>query len=249
MNSDSNFHIRFAAAGEGSANRWSVGVVVLALVAPLMWGCPDGVDAPPPSGVDEPELELAVTVEDVRALRESRDEYHRPDRQQPRDPFRPDLSVLGIDFEDEVVDEETDERHEPLVRYPLSSLELVAVISETATPRAMFIGPSGDGHFALEGMEIGQNGGRIISIRSGDLHYPAEVDVDKGEAGVETVALSERRIRPARDEDDLAEEVQAVLDRLGVPEDEREEVGRELQEGLEQQQDDELPQLAPPGQD
>ncbi len=238
-------------AATHTGRRWFATVMVLALVVPLLWGCPDGVDAPPPTRVEAPQLELNVSAEDVRTLRDSREDYSRPEPEFPRNPFRPDLSVLGIDFEDEVVDDDAERRQDPLTRYPLGAYELVAVISETATPRAMFIDPSGDGHFALVGMELGtpETGGRVSSIRSGDLENPAEVDVDRGDAGVETVALSEVRLRPPTDEDTLAEETRAVLEMLGVPPEEQEELGRELQRDGELPTDDELPQLAPPGQD
>ncbi len=232
--------------------QWPVGAIVLAMMLPMVWGCPDAVEGPSPSGSDAPEMELTVTIDDVRSLREGREDYTRPEPEEPRNPFQPDLGILGVDFEEDVVDDEGDERRDPLVRYPLSAYELVAVISETATPRAMFIDPSGDGHFAVVGMDVGEpsDGGRITSIRSGDLHYPAEVDVDKGDSGVETIALSEERLRPPQDEELLAEETRAVLERLGVPPEEQEELGRELEEqGEVPSDDDELPQLAPPGQD
>lgn len=259
MTSDTRVDKQTAAGGKAGACRWSAGAMVLMMALPMVWGCPDGVEGPPPTRTDEPELELEVTEEDVRALRDGRDDYARPDRQQRRDPFRPNLAVLGVDFEDEAVDEDTDQPREALERYPLSALELVAVISETTTPRAMFIDPSGDGHFAMVGTNVGQNGGQLVSIRPGHLEvrddhtvksYPAQVDIDKGEAGIETVVLSDRPLRTPREDEALAEEVQAVLDRLGVPEEEQEEVGRELQdEGLVPEGNDGSSSLVPPRQD
>lgn len=184
---------------------------------------------------------------------EEQGSYSRPSYPEPRNPFQPDQEVLEIDQGGDDSGSEVDQAAGPLEQYAIASLNLVAIISQTAVPRAMFVDPTGMGHFANEGDRVGEDGGVIREIRSG------EVEIQHGEDRTNTrvVELREREIRTGRD-DELTEEEREMLREL-MDDDERREAleeelagaeGEESSDGQAQQQsDDRFPGLAPPGAD
>lgn len=177
---------------------------------------------------------------------EEAEEYSRPEYPVRRNPFRPDPDVLAVDEEEEVATDLAPAG--PLQRHPLSSFSLVTIISETTVPKAMFVDPSGLGHFAKEGDRIGQRDGVIRTIRSN------EVDVQEGGTSgtTVTVALRDRPLTLPREEDGLTEEERELLRRLLETDEGREALeGEAAQEeaGTPPRRDERFPGLLPPQRD
>ncbi len=238
--------------GAGASRRsskWGIALMVVLMSLPVVWGCPPDVQTETPQrdrdGDDE--VGLDIDVDDFAEFEEV-DEYSRPDYPVRRNPFRPDSDVLAVED-----DEETDDDlrpTEPLERYALSALDLVTIISETTVPKAMFVDPSGLGHFAKEGDRIGENDGVIRTIRSN------EVEVQEGgQTGtILTVEMRERDPVASSQDDGLTEAERETLRRLLESEEGREALEGEFAGDESAQQrddtgDERFPGLLPPERD
>lgn len=224
------------------------GMVAVAMaVAALSLGCPDDVADTDLEADDADEVEVDVDVDvDLDEPFAEQTDYSRPDYAEPRNPFEPDDEVFSVDEVDEL-DDGVERALGPLEQYAIASLDLVTIISETAVPRAMFVDPTGMGHFAMEGDRIGEEGGVVSDIR------PNEVEIEYGDDRTSrtTVELREREIRTAR-ADELTEEEREVLRRLMDDEEARRAVEEEFasDEAPDAEEFDErFPGLAPPGTD
>lgn len=96
---------------------------------------------------------------------EVKEEYKRPELEARRDPFvfvPPKPQGPGDDV---LLERPLTE----LEKYPLQTLKLTAIVTGTAVPKAMFSGPDGFGHIAVEGDRIGQDNGRITEIRDNEV--------------------------------------------------------------------------------
>ncbi len=78
-----------------------------------------------------------------------------------RDPFR--------SFVIERAKEEHSAERGPLEQFDLSQLNLVAVVWNTAKPRALVTDPSGRGYIVAEGTPIGKNDGHITKIEDSGI--------------------------------------------------------------------------------
>jgi Tfp pilus assembly protein PilP len=146
------------------------------------------------------------------ADKEEAEEYERPEYpgQLRRNPFLPDLQVI----EPRQQMAEGDARPlEPLEQYGLGELALVAIISEVAVPKAMFIDPEGFGHVVKEGDRVGQNGGTITDIRDNEVEVREVTDEEETETRMTTVELREPSFGQER-EDGLSDEERDALRRL-----------------------------------
>lgn len=139
---------------------------LLAVVA--MVGCEDdpAPAAPPPAPVEETPPPAPPTPAPEAKADEPAEEYKRPEfpGQVRRDPFifePPQRQVTD--------DKGEDRQREPLELFRLESLKLVAIVTGTAIPKAMFVDSQGFGHIAKEGDRIGTDGGRITDIRSNEV--------------------------------------------------------------------------------
>ncbi|TXD34357.1 pilus assembly protein PilP [Lujinxingia vulgaris] len=194
---------------------------------------------------DSPAAEAELQV----AAFDPAEEYQRPDYPVRRNPFQPDLDVLQP--EPAAVDDSV-RPLEPLEEFPLSSLNLVAVISETAVPRAMFVDPNGLGHFVKEGDRIGRNSGVVRVIRDNEVEI-REGGADESGAVV-TVRLRDQQLRVA--ESGLTPEEREALQRLLESEEGREAIERSYRDmapgasatesANESASDTRFPGLAPP---
>ncbi|MFU8803102.1 MAG: pilus assembly protein PilP [Bradymonadaceae bacterium] len=186
------------------------------------------------------------------------DEYQRPEYPMSRrNPFQPDLDVM----KPETVGPPPGEVRptDPLEEFALSSLTLVTVISETAIPLAMFIDPTGLGHFVKEGDRIGRNSGIVASIRDNEVEVrEGSEDGDPLSGAIVNVRL--REVDLAVGESGLSEQEQEALRRLMQSEEGRaavEQSYREMAPGAAasepgtaprpEQRDDRFPGMAPPG--
>ncbi len=168
----------------------------------------------PPPVVTPPPAEVAEYV---------RPEYPNMTR---RNPFQPDIEVL----QPVNVPTEGDERTlEPLEQYSLGELELVAIISEVAVPKAMFIDPEGFGHVLKEGDRIGRNAGVISDVRDNEV----EITESAGEEGTQT-RLRTIKLRDVDlsvgDGSTLSEEERAALEKLLSTEEGRNAVQRQYRD-------------------
>ena len=217
--------------------------VALLMAMPLVWGCPGGgtADGPPPGPRDDDdvETELEVTADDFTEFGED-EEYSRPDYPVRRNPFRPDSDVVAVRTAE--VDDEDERPREPLERFGLGQLDLVTIISETTVPRAMFIDPSGMGHFAKEGDRVGTDGGVISTIRSDEVEVR-----EGGPDGISQVLAlqdtSDRSDEVDRRESELTEEEREALRRLVGTEEGQEMLRQEMGEA---ERGDDDTGLAPP---
>lgn len=128
--------------------RWLVmSLSLLAACAPAP--SPPGVVAPPPAPARAPVAASRATPAP---------EYARPEHPGRLDPFAPLARRQSVP---------RTRRKGPLEHAPLSGLKLVAIISEVAAPRAMFLTPDGVGHLVHEGERV--QGGVIEDIRNHEV--------------------------------------------------------------------------------
>ena len=184
-------------------------------IAPTEPGAEGGAPSAPPRPAPAP----GAVLEDQ--------DYERP--QYPdssrRNPFRPVADVL---VPQSSVDELAPRPTEPLEAYSIGQLELVAIISETAIPKAMFVDPDGLGHTVKRGDRIGRQGGVVADIRDNEIDISeAETELAAGAARVRTVRLREVAIASNLGSD-LSDQERSALQRLLESEEGRRAVRDEL---------------------
>lgn len=210
--------------------------------------CEDAVQQPPPPPPQAPPPAEPVVEDVVEAA--PQEEYVRPEYPDTarRNPFMPSPEVVqptptAIDGEVRAL--------EPLEQFGLGQLKLVAIVSEVAVPTAMFVDPTGFGHFVKRGDRVGRNGGVIADIR--------ENEVEVIEGGEDEDAQTLQRIVKLRDvelavgEGGLSEEERAALERLMQTEEGRQALQRSFQEmapgaNAVENQGQEAPSQLGPGQ-
>lgn len=160
-------------------------------------------------GADQKQAQAA---EQEEAEEEPESEYERPEYpgNTRRNPFLPDPEVMQP--KQQVTDGEV-RPLEPLEQYSISALELVAIISETAVPKAMFVDPDGFGHVVKEGDRIGRNGGQITDIRDNEVEVRETTDEDDSQTRLKTIELRTEQLQ-ARDESGISDEEREALRRL-----------------------------------
>lgn len=158
------------------------------------------------------------------AEEEVEEEYERPEYPNSvrRNPFLPDLEVVRPQKQ---LAEGTIRPLEPLEQYGLGQLDLVAIISEVAVPKAMFLDPEGFGHVVKEGDRVGENGGTITDIRDNQVEVREITDEEESQTRLTTIELRTRDLDV--DDDELSDEERDALKRL-LQSDE----GRKALEGL-----------------
>lgn len=161
----------------------------------------------------------------------SAEEYERPEypENMRRNPFAPDPDVLapvGV-----AVVEET-RKFEPLEKYSISQLELVAIISEVAVPKAMFIDPDGFGHLIKEGDRIGRQGGTVKDIRDNEVDVLETTGEDENaQSSVRTIRLTDTEIRQTEESsEELSDAERQALDQLLRDPEARKELRSSLRE-------------------
>lgn len=200
-------------------------IVAFGLIASLGLGCEDAIQQPvqaPPADIP---AEAPPIVEEKPAS--AQEEYTRPEYPDTarRNPFLPNADVIqptptSVDGEVRAL--------EPLEQFGLGQLKLVAIMSEVAVPTAMFIDPTGFGHFVKRGDRIGRNSGVVADIR--------ENEVEVTEGGDDEDAQTLQRIVKLRDlelsigDGGLSEEERAALERLMQTEEGRQALQRSYQE-------------------
>ena len=156
------------------------------------------------------------------------DEYERPEYPDMarRNPFQPDLEVV----QPADVPTEGEERTlEPLERFSLGELTLVAIISEVAVPKAMFIDPEGFGHVLKEGDRIGQNAGTLSDIRDNEVEITETTGEDRGKTRLRTMKLQQVEIR-VQDGGGLTEDERKALEKLLATDEGRDALERQYRD-------------------
>lgn len=139
-------------------------------------------------------------------------EYERPEYpgNTRRNPFLPNPEVMQP--RQQVADGDL-RPLEPLEQYALGALDLVAIISETAVPKAMFVDPEGFGHVVKEGDRIGRNGGQITDIRDNEVEVRETTNEDESQTELKTVELRTRELQ-VRDDSGLSDAEREALRKL-----------------------------------
>ena len=189
-------------------------------------GCEDAIQTPPPAKKAE-KAKKAAPAPVVAEEKVEEEEYMRPEYPNAarRNPFQPDLEVIKpatTAVKGEV------RTKEPLERFGLGQLALVAIVSEVAVPEAMFIDPDGFGHVVKEGDRIGQNGGYISDIRDNEVEVIEGSEEEDGQTLQKIVKLREVELETG--EDGLTDEERKALERLLETEAGRKAVERSYRE-------------------
>ncbi|TDP77496.1 pilus assembly protein PilP [Bradymonas sediminis] len=169
---------------------------------------------PPPAA---PEAQLDAPV---------KEEYERPayPDQIRRNPFLPEMDVVRPTRN--VARGEVRPK-DPLEQYSLGQLNLVAIISSVAVPKAMFLDPVGFGHVVKKGDRIGLSGGIVSDIRDNEVEIREVSEGLDSETRLSTIKLTSDQLREDDDES-LSDEEREALRRLL----ESEQGRRVLQESL-----------------
>jgi hypothetical protein len=153
-----------------AANRTTsfLAVVSLSVMTVVFGACDffdDPVPGPPPTPPGtEPKTAQKGPGSDP-GQEQKPEEYRRPDLPigSRRDPF------VFEPPKAEVEEESIERQLEPLEGFDINQLKLVAVLTGTVVPKAMFLDPTSFGHIAKEEDRIGRDGGRIVDIRSNEV--------------------------------------------------------------------------------
>jgi len=98
-----------------------------------------------------------------------------------RDPFRDMFRELDPD--------DRRQKRQPLERYDLDQLKLVAVVVGTAAPRAMIEDPAGVGHIVRIGTLVGKHSGQVQHIRRAGVVVREEFRTYTGERVAHLITL------------------------------------------------------------
>lgn len=194
--------------------------------------------APPrtrPKTRPKPKVDPKKAAADAKAaekkLAEAAD-YQRPEypNNSRRNPFKPDDEVMAPIL-GPVGDETPDRPLEPLERFTLAQLELVAIISEVAVPKAMFIDPDGFGHMIKEGDRVGRQNGVVVDIRDNevDVRETNNSDESAAQSRVRTIRLRSGELR-ASNSDDLTDAEREALNKLLNSKEGRDNLRKRLQQ-------------------
>ena len=151
-------------------------------------GCDDARPPPAPKpGAPAADKKPEVPLPAARKIATSEDFKRRDWGSAPRDPF------TFIPPAEKSKDDQEDRERGPLENFKVGSLKLVAIITGTSVPKAMFSDDTGFGHVAKEGDRIGTDGAIITAIRLNEVEITSDQsqvlgsDIDlEGEAAGES---------------------------------------------------------------
>jgi type IV pilus assembly protein PilP len=93
---------------------------------------------------------------------------------------------------------------EPLCRFDIDQLTLVAVVSGDANPLAMVQDPQGRGYFVRRNTRVGRQGGKVTQIMSDAVVITEYFTTPDGKTTANPVTLAIKSERPPEQETDLA---------------------------------------------
>ncbi len=222
------------------------GSFIILLIALGMLGCEDEIQKLPTQPPPPAKKKQADTNAEGATETKDDSEYVRPEYPNSvrRNPFQPDPDVI---IPTAAVAEGEVRTREPLERFALGQLTLVAIISETAVPKAMLIDGEGFGHVVKEGDRVGRNGGVISDIRDNEVEVLEGNDEEDGQTFQRIVKLREIELR-ASSEDGLTNEEREALKKLLESEAGQEALKKQLDQPQGQQGQQPQQGTAPPRQ-
>lgn len=134
---------------------------------------------PPPAAAEEMPLGDSVTAPQATTGTMPRDEYIY-DPTGKRDPFKPFRVVRPTGKS-----EKSEIPLEPLQRWEVDRLQIVGILWDVKTPRAMVKDPDGAVYTVVKNSKIGRNEGFVAAIREGEI-VVVETKYDDGKATKET---------------------------------------------------------------
>lgn len=189
----------------------TLGALIILLMVFGLLGCEDEIQPnnAPPAQPANPNQPKGTTKAEVEPAADDGTEYVRPEYPNSvrRNPFQPDPDVI---IPTAAVAEGEVRTREPLERFALSQLTLVAIISETAVPKAMLIDGDGFGHVVKEGDRVGRNGGVISDIRDNEVEVLEGNDEEDGQTFQRIVKLRDIELRSTAEDGLTAEEREAL---------------------------------------
>jgi len=93
---------------------------------------------------------------------------------------------------------------EPLCRFDIDQLTLVAVVSGDANPLAMVQDPAGRGYFVRRNTRVGRQGGKVTQIMSDAVVITEYFTTPDGKTTANPVTLAIKSEKPPEPETDLA---------------------------------------------
>lgn len=93
---------------------------------------------------------------------------------------------------------------EPLCRFDIDQLTLVAVVSGDANPLAMVQDPAGRGYFVRRNTRVGRQGGKVTQIMSDAVVITEYFTTPDGKTTANPVTLAIKSERPPEQDTDLA---------------------------------------------
>ena len=94
--------------------------------------------------------------------------------------------------------------NEPLCRFDVDQLTLVAVVSGDANPLAMVQDPAGRGYFVRRNTRVGRQGGKVTQIMSDAVVITEYFTTPDGKTTANPVTLAIKSEKPPEPETDLA---------------------------------------------
>ena len=94
--------------------------------------------------------------------------------------------------------------NEPLCRFDVDQLTLVAVVSGDANPLAMVQDPAGRGYFVRRNTRVGRQGGKVTQIMSDAVVITEYFTTPDGKTTANPVTLAIKSEKPPEQETDLA---------------------------------------------
>lgn len=189
----------------------------------------DEVEGPIKTDDEKPKDDKPTAEPEVKPSGDSDDEeYTRPEypNMARRNPFQPDVEVVTPAT---VAVEGDDRSLEPLEQFAIGELDLVAIISEVAVPKAMFVDPDGFGHVLKEGDRIGRNSGVVSDIRDNEVEITETTGDDGGQTRLRKVKLRDVELTSGN-ESDLTDEERAALEKLLQTEEGRQALERQYRD-------------------
>ena len=115
------------------------------------------------------------------------------DPQGRRDPMEPLVKEAPPPAVAKLVEREPDEAREPLERFDLAALRLVAIVRGGFGSKALVKAPDGKGYYVTVGTRIGRHGGRVSEIRDQALVIEERYVTPGNELISEPLTLTLRR--------------------------------------------------------
>ncbi|MFP5518667.1 MAG: pilus assembly protein PilP [Bdellovibrionia bacterium] len=140
---------------------------------------PNTVPPPPTQAIDEITGESLTAPIEKPASSESETFYNyiAEGRRDPFEPFRKIKASLSVS-KNAGPDNRADDELDPLERWELDRIKIVAILWDIKSPRAVVMTPDGVTHLVTKGSKIGRNFGSIKDIREGAIVVAEKIFIE-----------------------------------------------------------------------